>query len=384
MNKTPIVLLALLVSCTKNPEVLTSKATVSKPEICSFGLTAFNTTLRAPIDAVASVARKKNTATPINSTPAATLLLVFDGQNVSNTLWNVERGDIQCQPANVTEGERENILERVSEDFRPFNVVVTDNRDLFNRTNPRKRVQIVITESWQWFGMAGGASVTGSINNGDDMPAFVFSSLLNYDEKMIAEAVSHEAGHTLGLRHQSQFNNCVFQSEYNDGKGEGVTSWAPIMGNSYYRNVTTWYNGVTPYSCTSTQDEVKMIADVFGFKTDDYGNTVNNAQKIDGDREGTINNSSDVDVFELKVLSPTKVTAVPYAVNTSNYGGANMHLQLKVYDFKGTLIQTVVNPNSLCANTTLDKGKYYVSVETVDDQYASRYGMMGNYSLKLN
>ena len=56
-----------------------------------------------------------------------------------------------------------------------------------------------------------------------DRPAFVFSS--GASAKTIAEAVSHEAGHTLGLSHDT---DTIRGQDYYDGHG----SWAPIMGRS--------------------------------------------------------------------------------------------------------------------------------------------------------
>src|SRR4030095_9832930 len=90
------------------------------------------------------------------------------------------------------------------------------------------------------------------------------------------EAASHEAGHTLGLRHQSSYDgNCVKTSEYNPGVGAGEIAWAPIMGVGYYRNLTLWNNGANPYGCTSYQDDLSIItasSNGFGYRTDDHSN----------------------------------------------------------------------------------------------------------------
>ena len=60
----------------------------------------------------------------------------------------------------------------------------------------------------------------------------------------MAEAAAHEVGHTLSLKHQSIYNSsCVKTNEYHPGTGTGVTSWAPIMGVGYSKNITLFHNG---------------------------------------------------------------------------------------------------------------------------------------------
>ena len=125
------------------------------------------------------------------------ILLDFNGQYVANTMWNVN-GPISCAPANLTSEETTLILQRVVTDFTPFNITVTTDEAVFSAANPAKRMRVVITESWEWYGQAGGVSYINSFTWGDNSPCFVFSSLLGYSVKKIAEACSHEAGHTTG------------------------------------------------------------------------------------------------------------------------------------------------------------------------------------------
>jgi hypothetical protein len=76
-----------------------------------------------------------------------------------------------------------------------------------------------------------------------------------YRQKYISEAATHEAGHGLGLYHQSEYDaNCNFMNEYNDG---GISPVAPIMGISYYKT-GVWWVGST-YSCRLTQNDSLLI-----------------------------------------------------------------------------------------------------------------------------
>jgi hypothetical protein len=115
-----------------------------------------------------------------------------------------------------------------------------------------------------------------SFNWGDDTPCFVFSVQLSYNPKYIAEATSHEAGHTLGLFHQSTYNaGCVKTAEYNPGTGTGEIGWAPIMGVSYSKNLTLWNNGVNSNGCNVFQNDLDVITDIsngFTYRSDDFGN----------------------------------------------------------------------------------------------------------------
>ena len=62
-------------------------------------------------------------------------------------------------------------------------------------------------------------------------PAFVFNKGL----VGAAEAISHEAGHNLGLSHDGVKGGV----SYYKGQGSGATGWAPIMGVGYYKQIST-------------------------------------------------------------------------------------------------------------------------------------------------
>lgn len=384
MKISPLVLLALLVSCTKNIDAPSSQnklqpAVATKPEVCDFGIHVFNRARRAPSQNMYSGKKKSRNGSQSTTASDATILLDFDGYTVNNTVWNI-KGTINAAPANLTEAEVDKIMERVSEDFSPFDVVVTTDEAVYNATNPYKRVRAVITETWEWFGLAGGVSYNGSFSWGDNTPCFIFSTLLSYNEKYISEAISHEVGHTLGLLHQAVYDGaCTFISEYNQGIGEGVTGWAPIMGVGYYRNVTTWHKGPTVFGCNSIQDDVAIISKVLGMQPDDNGN-MNKSEKFDTSADGIMNTSNDIDYYYIDAKQPVTLIAEPKCLG--NGEGANLSLQINLYDRRGDLIKTVSNASALSVNVALGVDKYFVGVETVANQYQSRYGMLGRYSLR--
>jgi hypothetical protein len=159
-------------------------------------------------------------------------------------MWNVT-GPFTCNSSGLSDAAITEAFNRVAEDYRPFNINVTTNETKYNSAPFNKRMRVVITTSYEWYGSgAGGVAYINSFTWGDNSPCFVFSSLLGYSVKNIAEAASHEAGHTLGLRHQSAYDAaCVKLSDYNWGQGTGEIGWAPIMGAGYNQNMTLWNSG---------------------------------------------------------------------------------------------------------------------------------------------
>src|SRR5262245_28884041 len=154
----------------------------------------------------------KSQVTDLNSYPAApaVIFLDFNGHYVSGTMWNT-MGPFNCLPSGLNDAQITEIFNRVAEDYRPFNINITTNETKFNAVPYNRRMRVVITTTYEWYSSgAGGVAYINSFSWGDNSPCFVFSSLLEFNIKNIAEAASHEAGHTLGLRHQSSYNSsCV-------------------------------------------------------------------------------------------------------------------------------------------------------------------------------
>jgi hypothetical protein len=372
----------LFASCRKTMNEISSpgfSTRTVRPQSCDFGIKNFNTVKRPDISSFARRTPRTTSGTNLQQV----LLLDFDGEIISNTAWNTN-GPINCSAAALTSTEMDEIFDRVSEDYRPFNITITTDDSIYQLANPTRRMRVIITDSWEWYGQAGGVSYIGSFTWGDNTPCFIFSSLLNYNVKNISEAISHEAGHTFGLKHQSVFDAaCGFQSEYNYGSGSGEIGWAPIMGCPYSENMSTWYNGPTIYGCTSYQDDIGIIASMVGFRPDDYGNTIQNSKKITGSINGIINNNSDVDFFQVNFTSAVTVNAVPFNVGAGN-SGANLDVLMKIYNQSKTLVYTINDPAILSATQALPAGKYFISIQASGNAYASPYGVMGQYSLLIN
>ena len=155
------------------------------------------------------------------------------------------------------------------------------------------------------------------------------------------------------------------------------------MGVGYYQNTTLWHNGANSYGCTSFQNDVAIITNVIGgAKADDYSNTTTNATQLTGLLNGLITNSSDVDFFYVDNSTTKTISLAPFSTGVNNTG-ANLDLVLKIYSSTGSLISVVDNTAALNIITTLNPGKYYLSVTTTANQFAGTYGMLGLYNISL-
>ncbi len=338
---------------------------------------------------------KANSTPILNSLPTAqaTIFLDFDGHFVNGSSWNGGK-PLDCAPSGLTDVQITEVFNRVSEDYRPFNINITTDSVTFLAAPLTARIRIIVTPTSSWYPNVGGVSYTGSFTWGDDTPGFVFSDKLGpYRPKMIAECCSHESGHTLGLSHQAKYSGtCTLLATYNDGIGTGETSWAPVMGNSYYRNFSGWNNGPTPSGCTADQDNLSIITSYNGFtyRQDDHSDDpglnptiplVNNNSFADS---GIISTNSDKDIFKFSFskFSKLHLNAIPFSVGPNNEG-ADLDVKLTLLNSSFQVIKFYDNPSMLNAiiDTTLDAGNYYVIVEGAGNANISNYGSLGSYSI---
>ena len=343
--------------------------------------------------AIISATAAKAQVPIMSSYPSATavIFLDFDGQTVENTSWNFY-GPIVCAPSGLDNAQITSIFNRVAEDYRPFNINITTDSTKYAAAPVAKRMRVILTITSEWYGNAGGVAFVNSFTWGDNTPCFVFTALLNYNEKNIAEASAHEAGHTLGLYHQSLYDaNCIKLSEYNSGVGSGEIGWAPIMGVGYYRNFTLWNNGPNPYGCNNMQSDLSIITtgNGFSFRTDDHSSTFNqatNAPFYNGQFavNGVVEQNTDQDMFKftLPAVQHFVLNAVPYNIGTGNTG-SDLDMQVTLYNSAHNQLN-VFNPGNLLnsvVDTILNAGTYFLKIEGRGNIYAPNYASLGSYSL---
>lgn len=332
-----------------------------------------------------------------NSYPSAnaTVFLDFDGHRVDGTSWN-SSGPIDCEPSNLTSAQITEVFNRIAEDYRPFNINITTDSTKYWSAPAEKRMRIIFTISSSWYGSAGGVAFLGSFTWADNTPCFVFTALLGYSSKKSAEAGSHELGHTLGLNHQSSYDaSCAKTAEYNPGAGSGEIGWAPIMGNSYARNMTLWHNGSNPYGCTNFQDDLGTIAGAvngFGYRIDDHTEASSTATVLSfsnnqSSASGVIERITDKDVFKFTIssLGNFHLDANPYSIASAN-AGSNLDMQVELLNSSFSLLRTF-NPDNLLSatiDTALLSGTYYLRIQGRGNIYAPEYATLGSYNLSAS
>jgi hypothetical protein len=326
-----------------------------------------------------------------NITSDATIYLDFDGHYVNSGMWNGGSA-FTCSQANLSNPQITEIFNRVAEDFRPFDLNITTDSTVYIAAPFDKRIRIIVTATHYWYPGVGGVAWIGSFIWSDDTPAFVFSDALGNSTKAIAEACSHEGGHSLGLSHQSKYDgtDCSYPIEtYNSGQGTGQSAWAPVMGNSYGRNMTNWNNGPTQYGCNSVQDNLGIITSQNGFdyRIDDFSDNPEPTATATATGNflisGVISTNTDKDAFKLTITKQSNYhfAVLPVSIGANNEG-ANLDAKLEIYNNSGILISTH-NPfgkMDIAFDTTLNIGTYFFIVDGAGNNNVGEYGSLGGYN----
>jgi PKD repeat protein len=342
----------------------------------------------------------------LHSLPGASkvIYLDFDGHTTSGTIWNnsFESGldfvtppyDLDGNPAAFSDSERERIQyiwQRVAEDYAPFGVdVTTEDPGLealrkTSSSDAQYGVRVCVGgSSSDWYGSsAGGVAFVGSYIWASDTPAYVFpAQLASGAEKYVAEAISHEAGHTLGLSHDGVNPSPAYYS----GHGSGATGWAPIMGVGYYQAVTQWSKGEY-LNANNLQDDIAIITSVVGPRADDHGDTLETATFLPAGPTlsvgGIVGSSTDVDV----VAFTTAAGSVSLQL-TGDLRAANLDAEAELRDAAGNLVALSNPVTGLGASfdLPLEAGTYFVvihgtGVNQPTNGYSS-YGSLGQFTLK--
>ena len=334
---------------------------------------------------------------------AKVIYLDFTGHTTTGTPWNTNYAagadlvtppfDADGNPAVFSSAELAAIQEvwrRVAEDYAAWDVDVTTEdpgAEAVRRTSSgdvNYGVRCVVGgSSYDWLGAgAGGVAYVGSFGSlvsaaasTNDIPCFVFPAQLANTARYIAEAASHEIGHTLGLYHSGQTNGTEYYA--------GHANWAPIMGVGYYKDVTQWTKGDYPLS-NNLQDQLNIITGKIPRLVDDHGGTAASASLVSGTTltaGGVISDRTDADWL--------KITAGAGTVNVSALAAtpsADLKIGLSLVDATGlVLAQGTANGMGATLSVPVVGGDYYIVVDGVGTGDAltayTDYASLGRFSL---
>jgi PKD repeat protein len=355
----------------------------------------------------------------LHSHPGATrtIYLDFNGARITGTAWNSNGNtinaapfDIDGNPASFSTSELQRIQyiwQRVAEDYAPFDVDVTTEQptqDVLTRSSVNDQVYgttVVITKTDGVYSCnCGGIAYVGVFNYAGGShtpdyykPAFVFFDKLGAgNEKVVAEAISHEAGHNMGLHHDGTASD-----PYYGGQGsDPTTGWAPIMGVGYYKPLVQFSRG--EYAGANNKEDDFVVAQTYGLpmRLDDFGSVIekatpfveyNTGGMISGSMDGIIESMLDRDVFAISAgPGPLNATVIP-AMRSPN-----TDLVLTLRDAAGNVLAST-NPlnqlSSVLYYSVPAQGTYYLEVmgtgqgDAIVNGY-SNYGSVGNFRLSAN
>jgi hypothetical protein len=317
-----------------------------------------------------------------------TLFIDLDGATVSGTRWNAAVDGHPALTAGVQPGwsldtstafsdaERtvvQDVWQAVAEDFAPFDIDVTTQQpsaDALDRTSTADTVYGTTALVTGGTGDAARSSADDALCNGTCaglaynnvfalatqgstthsswQPAFVFGERLG-DAHSIADAVSHEVGHNLGLAHDG-----TASAEYYSGQGP----WGPIMGSPSTYPVTQWSKGEYA-GASQTQDDLAIIGAASGapLRTDDVADTVAAARAVPAptgtpSAVGTIGTAADVDVFALGTCTGSvTVSATPAATYSPD-----VDLSVALLAADGTTLVPAVDQPTTRSSRTVASG----------------------------
>lgn len=220
----------------------------------------------------------------------------------------------------------------------------------------------------------------GSFTASTDIPCYVFPTNLSDAPSFVADSISHEVGHTLGLSHDS-----TKKAEYYPGSN----GWGPIMGAPYQQELSQWSKG--EYSgALNKEDDLKILASTLKYKSDDVGSTIGSAKALQYKAagllwEGTIEKSNDVDYYSFVYDGSESYMSIG-----GIKGVTNLDVVVKLYDSKKGLLATFDPQDTNYVTfdlTKLEQGKYYISVAGTGrsangKEIYSDYGSLGYYQIR--
>jgi hypothetical protein len=354
----------------------------------------------------------------LHSRPNATrkVYLDFDGHQVSGSAWNDASHPVIDVAAYTQDGSAafsdaeldvvQEVWARVAEDYAPFNLDVTTEdpgsdglvRSSSEDAGYGMRTSVTTDVAMRDIVCGGECAGVAYVGVFDYVrpdqyyqPAFALPRP-TYTAAQVAEIVSHEIGHTLGLSHDGLGSATYYQD------ATGTKIWSPVMGAGY-TPLTQFSNG--DYAgATQTQDDFAVIAQNGPTQlTDDYGDSRATAYTLGAGEvtsSGLVTSRTDLDVFAVtrSCAGTLSATLAPVAL------GPDLDTRLRLVDASGAELAAsapatarggtgspVLTGMGAALSQSVGPGTYYLEVDgtgLADPTYGySDYGSVGRYTLSV-
>ena len=312
--------------------------------------------------------------------------------------WDFDPYDTDGDPSTFSDQERREIIEQwvqIVEDFAAWDLNITTadpGSDALLRASELDQnygIRNIMTQQPEGFGPAFGGIAPvgvfgGVVQDTLDVHSYICFSV-NKGSLNGSMTASHEAGHTLGLLHDGLDDLTYHPGSIDDGS----SSWGPIMGAPFGRNISQWSDGDYP-NATNFQDDLLIFTQApnnLPLLADDHAGIFSSATPLPGGQtgEGTIA-PSDLDIF--RVEAPCGVDAL--SLNVSGEG-PNLDARVTVTRQSDGAVVADLDPNgtpAINATLSLAPGVYFFTVrpsfEPVTDGPISDYGSIGQYEITVD
>jgi Metallo-peptidase family M12B Reprolysin-like len=339
----------------------------------------------------------------LSSKPGSTktIYLDFDGAVVENTVWNTSVWSSEPRTFRPYDLDGDyttfageawaiwQVWNAVAEDFAPFDVNVTTIApppEALERTSFADQIfgttALISQDNLVCPGSCGGVAYIGYTGDPAYAPAFVFPTV-GQTPAGVANTVSHEVGHNLGLNHHGTTTEIYYR-----GHGD----WAPIMGFPYdpfwnTRRYSQWSKGEYANANRPNQDDLAIIRSVIGSHTDETDPTSGATPLVLGSAVTTtaaqvIDTADDTDYFAVNVTTGF----LSARIQTPTFSNLRATISI-LNETGGTIAASDPSTSGGIVEATVPNGRYFVKIAGVGlltpSTGFSSYASLGFYRLAV-
>jgi len=275
-------------------------------------------------------------------------------------------------------------IDLVKDDFAPFNIRITTNYNEFLSYPIANKHLNIITTLPSVLGMSsdtGGVAPWAGIGTRlFSNPSFTFAQGWGNNPIAVADTISHEVGHTLGLAHQVHFTaNCGFIFEYHPTIGTGPLGFGQIMGfglqDNLYQGISNWWSQECPHpQYGGPLHDFELLSNQVVLLPDDFPNSAGFAFP-EGTTTlpvtGVLGESGDVDFIRIDLTTGTTLAAT----------SGNIDIEASVFETDGTPIATFNDPLSPSVNFLVPSGPKDIRIRAASNANMDAQFMTGQYTL---